>query len=74
VAGKNVTIAVIDSGISNHPDLYPHGTHVAWIAGGTGKRSADTQYTRKVREIAPDVKFVNLVVLWTGTGGRQTAW
>ena len=87
LTGKNVTIAVIDSGITSHPDLltstggsrvlysqvfrqeittedlYGHGTHIAGIAGGTGKQSTGAQYSRTFRGIAPGVNFVNLVVL-----------
>jgi serine protease AprX len=71
LTGQGVTVAVIDSGIGNHPDfagrllstdygisdLYGHGTHVAGIIGGDGSASAGT-YTG----VAPGVTLVPLGV------------
>jgi serine protease AprX len=72
ITGQGVTVAVIDSGIADHPDftgrlistveyptsdLYGHGTHVAGIIGGDGSVSGGV-YTG----IAPGVSLIGLGV------------
>ncbi len=50
-------------------DFYGHGTHVAGIAGSTGKGSTCSNCTRTFKGVAPNVNLINLRVLsQTGTG------
>jgi serine protease AprX len=71
LTGQGVTVAVVDSGIGDHPDFgsrviaaplgagddYGHGTHVAGIIGGDGSASGGL-YTG----VAPGVNLVSLKV------------
>ena len=77
VRGKGVGVAVIDSGIADHPDLHGritafhdftgmvqrphdengHGTHVAGIIAGNGKRSGG-----RATGIAPEASLIGLKV------------
>lgn len=95
--GTGVTIAVIDSGITDHPDLhdpatgqsrivynesfvpntdtldhYGHGTHVAGIIAGNGSQSGGDSNPYSISGIAPNVHLVNLKVLDTAGGGRDS--
>ena len=71
--GAGVGVAVIDSGVRDHPDLKPdikvsflgktedkygHGNHVAGIIAGDGDHSEGTY-----RGVAPDAYLINLRVL-----------
>jgi serine protease AprX len=95
--GSGVTVAVIDSGISDHPDLndpatgqsrvvysesfvpntdsldhYGHGTHVAGIIAGNGSQSGGSTNPHQIYGVAPNVKLVNLKVLDSNGGGRDS--
>src|SRR5216683_1597062 len=54
-------------------DFYGHGTHVAGIAGSTGKGSTCSNCTRTFKGVAPNVNLINLRVLsQNGTGTDST--
>ena len=50
----------LGGGIDDH---FGHGTHVAGILGGNGKKSSGTSFTRTLRGIAPNVNIINLRAL-----------
>ena len=72
LTGQGVTVAVVDSGIANHPDFagrlvttpeygigdsYGHGTHVAGIIGSSGSASGGAY-----AGVAPGVNLISLGV------------
>lgn len=54
-------------------DEYGHGSHVAGIIGGNGKKSTGSQHDYQVRGIAPNVRIVALRVL-DMNGAGQDSW
>lgn len=89
ITGKNIGIAIIDTGMSAHIDLKDsvvcfkdyvnhkksyyddngHGTHVAGIISGNGKKSGG-----KYKGIAPDAKLIIIKCLdYKGNGSIKSA-
>lgn len=89
ITGKNIGIAIIDTGMSAHFDLKDsiicfkdyvnnrknyyddngHGTHVAGIIGGSGRKSGG-----KYKGIAPDSKLIIIKCLdYKGNGSIKNA-
>ena len=58
---------------SGYPyDAYGHGTHVAGILAGTGKRSTGSKYTYTFEGIADNVNLINLRVLDQNGAGTDS--
>src|SRR5713226_5166809 len=53
-------------------DFYGHGTHVAGIAGSTGKGSTCSNCTRTFKGVAPNVNLINLRVLDKNGAGTDS--
>src|SRR6266576_1879579 len=51
------------TGQTNASDAYGHGTHVAGIAGSSGRDSSGLGFTRTFKGVAPNVNLINLRVL-----------
>ncbi|MCW5979954.1 MAG: S8 family peptidase [Bryobacteraceae bacterium] len=58
---------------SSAQDAYGHGTHVAGILAGNGKKSTGPAHTRTFLGVAPDVKLLNLKVLDDHGAGTDSA-
>ncbi|HKF22584.1 MAG TPA: S8 family peptidase [Candidatus Angelobacter sp.] len=95
--GTGIGVAVIDSGVYNHPDLqsadgttsrivysesfvpgdpspndaFGHGTHVAGIIAGNGRRS-QSGYDRQYVGLAPNANIINLRVLDANGAGTDS--
>src|SRR5712691_11583099 len=72
-SGKNRVIYEQDFVGGGTDDFYGHGTHVAGIAGSTGRGSTCSNCTRTFKGVAPNVNLINLRVLnQNGTGTDST--
>jgi serine protease AprX len=53
-------------------DGYGHGTHVAGIAGSSGRDSSGALFTRTFKGVAPNVNLINLRVLDSNGMGEES--
>src|SRR6266702_3645219 len=72
-SGKNRAIYEQDFVGGGTDDFYGHGTHVAGIAGSTGKGSTCSNCTRTFKGVAPNVNLINLRVLSQNGTGTDSA-
>ncbi len=59
------------TGQTDASDGYGHGTHVAGIAGSSGKDSIGVGFTRSFKGVAPNVSLINLRVLDQNGSGLE---
>ena len=76
---SNVTRVVYNQSFlpgGSYSDGYGHGTHVAGVIAGDGKKSTGSAFTRSFVGIAPEANIINLAVLdenGQGTDSRVIA-
>jgi serine protease AprX len=60
------------TGQTDASDGYGHGTHVAGIAGSSGRDSSGVGFTRTFKGVAPNVNLINLRVLDQNGSGLES--